>query len=104
LGRDRLDGGAGNDEIRGGFGHDTFVFNGGHDEIIDFDAGGGWWWWRRPGETIEISIEGVTTFEELEAVATQEGRDVVLTFSETDSLTLNRTWLAKLDESHFEFF
>lgn len=103
LGRDRLDGGAGNDEMRGGFGHDTFVFNGGHDEIIDFDAGGGWWWWRRPGETIEISIEGVTTFEELEAVATQEGRDVVLTFSETDSLTLNRTWLAELDESHFEF-
>ncbi|MEM8813061.1 MAG: Ig-like domain-containing protein [Pseudomonadota bacterium] len=104
FGKDRLDGGLGDDVMRGGFGRDTFVYNGGHDEIKDFDPGGGFFFFKRPGDKVELSVDGVSSFEEFEALAEQVGRDVVVTFSETDSLTFNRTKLSDLDDDDFAFF
>ncbi|MEM6489464.1 MAG: Ig-like domain-containing protein [Pseudomonadota bacterium] len=103
FGRDRLEGGAGDDGLRGGLGLDTFVYDGGHDTIYDFDPGGRFlFFFRRPGETVEIDIDGVSSFDDVEAVATQVGRNVVLTFSEDDTLTFAHTHLGALDDSHFD--
>ncbi|MEM6972892.1 MAG: Ig-like domain-containing protein [Pseudomonadota bacterium] len=98
FGDDRLDGGAGDDGLRGGIGVDTFVFNGGNDTILDFSAGG-----RRPGDLVEVDLEGVADFSDLEAVAVQDGRDLRFAFSEVDSLTFANTALADLDASVFDF-
>ncbi|MEM9782188.1 MAG: Ig-like domain-containing protein [Pseudomonadota bacterium] len=103
-GRDRLDGGAGDDGLRGGLGRDSFVYNGGDDIIHDFDPGGRFlFFFTRPGETVEIDIDGFSSFADLEAVAAQDGRDVRFAFSPEDSLTFADTHLAELNEAHFDF-
>ncbi|WP_170330681.1 Ig-like domain-containing protein [Ruegeria arenilitoris] len=102
-GNDVLDGGTGNDVLVGGWGVDTFVFNGGHDTIRDFEAGFDWWFWSAPGDQIAIDIEGIDSFGDLIANAVQDGWDTVISFNETDSLTLNNTWLSELDNDTFTF-
>ncbi|MEM7669052.1 MAG: Ig-like domain-containing protein, partial [Pseudomonadota bacterium] len=102
-GRDRLDGGAGNDSLRGGWGQDTFVYTGGRDRIEDFDEGFSFFWWRKPGDTIEIALDGFDSFSDLKAVASENGRNVDFVFSEQDVLTLARTDLDDLSASVFEF-
>lgn len=103
-GDDRLDGGEGDDNLRGGEGLDTFVYNGGADRIRDLEAT-----LQFDGdpdvfhEVIEIDIDGFSSFADIEEVAAQKGNHVVLTFSETDSLTLIRTDLADLSEANFDF-
>lgn len=73
------------------------------DTIRDFASGSGWWFWSRPGDQIVIDIEGVESFDALIANTLQTGRHTVITFSETDSLTLRNTWIAELQIDDFTF-
>lgn len=111
-GADRLEGGNGNDLIAGGLGddlliggrgQDTFIFDGGNDVIKDFDNGFDWWFWSRPGDTISIAIDGIEDFSDLLETASQQGRDTVFEFNETDSLTLKNTFVFFLDGDDFQF-
>jgi len=102
-GDDRLDGGPGDDGLMGGFGRDTFVYVGGSDVIRDFDPGRSGFLFSRPGETVEIDVAGFASFADLQAIATQDGRDVVLSFTPEDSLTFSRLALDALQESSFLF-
>lgn len=111
-GNDRLEGGSGNDILAGGggddlliggWGQDTFVFDGGNDVVKDFDPGFDWWFWSKPGDTVSISIDGIEDFDDLMATATQQGRNTVFEFSETDSLTLKNTFVFCLDGDDFQF-
>lgn len=103
AGNDLLDGGAGDDVLTGGWGVDTFVFNGGNDTIRDFDPGFDWWFWSKPGDQLVVDIDGVESFDDVIANAEQDGRNAVIEFSETDSLTLRNTWLYELDSDAFAF-
>ncbi|MDP5215962.1 Ig-like domain-containing protein [Ruegeria sp. 2205SS24-7] len=103
FGRDTLAGGEGNDVLTGGWGRESFVFDGGHDVIRDFDPGFDFFWWSRPGDSIVLDIEGVESFDDVLASASQNGRNTVLEFSEDDSLTLRNIWVAELDSDDFAF-
>ncbi|MEO1494166.1 MAG: Ig-like domain-containing protein [Pseudomonadota bacterium] len=103
FGRDRLEGGAGDDVMRGGFGRDTFVYSEGRDLILDFDEGFAFFFFSRPGDHLEISVDGIASFNDLSSVAVQNGRDLDFVFSETDVLTLARMELADLDADAFSF-
>ncbi|MEL6613960.1 MAG: calcium-binding protein, partial [Bacteroidota bacterium] len=103
FGEDVLVGGAGDDTLTGGWNRDTFVYDGGADEITDFSTGIRVFFFNLPGDMVEIDIDGVATFEDLEQVASQNGSDTVFAFSETDTLTLRNTSLASLDADDFTF-
>jgi Ca2+-binding RTX toxin-like protein len=95
-GNDNLAGRGGNDFIVGGNGNDTFVFtnNGGADQISDFDDFG--------NDLIQLSISGITTFAQVQAVMTQVGADVLIDFATTDIL-LTGTTLATVQADDFVF-
>jgi Ca2+-binding RTX toxin-like protein len=71
--QDVLDGGAGDDVLTGGQGRDLFIYSGGHDTITDFSRND------------ELELDG---FDLDDAEMTIVGDDIVYTFSEGDSLTL----------------
>ena len=102
-GNDVLSGGEGNDILTGGWGVDTFIFDGGHDTIRDFDPGFEWWFFSLPGDQITIDVEGVDSFEDLMALAEQDGRNIVIDINESDSLTLNNTRMSELESDMFAF-
>ena len=107
-GSDRLAGGQGTDELTGGYGDDTFVFGDGDgaDTIRDFSSGhlGWWWWWRQSqGDTIELDVTGVDTFQDVLAHASESNGDVVFDFGNNDILTLRNTRLTQLDDGDFLF-
>lgn len=95
-GDDRIAGGAGNDDIRGGLGDDTFYFGtgDGHDVIRGFD--------RQGDDLFVLSLEGIDSFDDVLAAASQERRGVELDFGD-DSLFLSGTRLSALDEGDFLF-
>lgn len=71
--RDVLDGGAGDDLLTGGQGRDLFIYSGGNDTITDFSRND------------ELELDGFDLDDaEMEVV----GNDIVYTFSEGNSLTL----------------
>jgi serralysin len=91
---DRLYGGAGDDMLYGGGGADTFVFkgDGGFDTIADFLNG---------QDKIAI-VSGVQpVVADIIAGAVQVGRDVVITLSDTETVTLQNFDLANLDARDF---
>ena len=92
-GDDVLSGGAGNDTLRGDGGADTFIFaeGGGNDRVIDFTSG-----------EDSISVSGIESFADLQALITQNGNDVRIQLSSTDSITLVGTQVADLSESDFD--
>ncbi len=95
-GADTLAGRGGNDYLDGGSANDIFVFtnNGGVDSVGDFDDFG--------DDTIQLSISGITTFSQVQAVMSQSGADVLIDFATTDIVLLNTT-LASMGADDFTF-
>ncbi len=95
-GADTLAGRGGNDYLDGGAANDIFVFtdNGGVDTIADFDDFG--------DDTIQLTISGITTFSQVQAVMTQSGADVLIDFATTDIVLVNTT-LASMGADDFTF-
>ncbi|MFM9864280.1 MAG: calcium-binding protein, partial [Micropepsaceae bacterium] len=96
AGTDTLAGRGGNDFLQGGNDNDIFVFadNGGIDSVADFDDFG--------DDTIQLSITGITTFAQVQAVMTQSGADVLIDFANTD-IILTSTTLASMGSDDFTF-
>lgn len=98
AGRDKIFGGAGNDEIAGGKGKDilfggrgddSFLFasGDGHDIIGDF----------RGNDTLVLAVDGISSFEDLAAVATDTRRGLELDFGSDGSIYLRRADLDDLE-------
>ncbi|WP_269586164.1 putative Ig domain-containing protein [Roseibium sp. Sym1] len=106
FGSDTLSGGAGNDRLWGGWGRDNFVYatGGGSDTIMDFETGLNWGWFRSRGDSISIDVNGINSFDDLMATASQDGRNVVFDFGNGDELVLAHTRLAALDKDAFTFY
>ncbi len=97
-GEDIILGGAGSDLLTGGGDADTFVYNenDGSDIITDYDRG---------EDMIDFSCSdiGIESFEDLLAITTQIGKDVVFNFGGNDLLTLRNTDLEDLSADMFVF-
>jgi hypothetical protein len=74
--------------FRSGFGQDT---------ITDFSAGQG------AGDVIEFYDGLIDDFAELQQMSTQVGSGVVITVDGSNSITLQNTVLAHLDQDDFRF-
>ena len=94
AGNDRLSGGAGDDRLAGGRGHDLFIFDtlGGHDVIIGFANG---------LDRLSLAGTGWTSAEDIIANAVQVDDDVVITLSDSQSITLADFELDRLDAKDF---
>ena len=105
-GTDTISGGAGNDILYGGGGVDTFNYNAGDgaDQIADFRVSRT----RRnsfiEGDQIGLNIEGIDSFEALIGTASQTQGGVLFDFGNGDSLFLQGTQLAALDQDQFSFY
>ncbi len=95
FGNDRLDGGAGNDVMTGSLGADDFVFATGRDRVTDFQ------------DNDQIVLNGsapIRNYGDLRANHMfQSGQDVLIYDGLGNSLLLEDTLLAQLDQSHFLF-
>ncbi|MBT9245147.1 hypothetical protein KM031_00900 [Gemmobacter fulvus] len=90
-GADMIFGGAGNDTMIGGSGADTFVLDlgTGDDRVMDF---------RDNVDTLSLSEDlGFTTAAEALEFASQNGRNVLFTFEDGDTLIINNMKLAALE-------
>ncbi|MEZ2144669.1 VCBS domain-containing protein [Bradyrhizobium sp. DN5] len=95
-GNDLINGGAGNDFLGGGFGADTFVYatGGGADTIGDF--------LQTQTDKIDLTgVAGVSSFAQVQALATQVGLNTVIDFGNGDSLTLSNVTLSNLTAADF---
>jgi Ca2+-binding RTX toxin-like protein len=104
-GGDLLQGGQGRDVLFGGRGRDTFRFEegDGNDVIYGFQPS------RsgrrsRPGDTLEISVDGIDSYAALMATAQQTWGGVLFDLGEGDQVFLAGTRLAALDEDQFTFY
>lgn len=96
-GNDTLIGGSGNDEMEGGGGKDVFVYSSGRDEISDFNL-------RDDTLSLDKSL-GIGSFSELlsKAKIVDDGEDVLFTFSNGKTLTLEDVDMKSLKAEHFGF-
>ncbi|MEO1600657.1 MAG: spondin domain-containing protein [Pseudomonadota bacterium] len=94
-GDDTLSGGTGDDLLIGAGGNDTFVFGTGDgiDTVFDF----------RAGDVVTLAVEGISSFADLEAVASDEGRLLSFDLGGGDELRFFGTDLADLSEGDFLF-
>lgn len=96
-GRDRLAGGDGDDFLLGGLGPDSFVFTkgGGADVVLDFER----------NDRIEIHGSEFQSFQSfLESNAPQQvGTDVVISFGQGDTITLENIAMKSLHSNNFLF-
>ncbi|MGL3111436.1 VCBS domain-containing protein [Bradyrhizobium sp. BR 1432] len=95
-GNDLINGGAGNDFLGGGLGADTFVYatGGGADTIGDF--------LQAQTDKIDLTgVAGVSSFAQVQALATQVGLNTVIDFGNGDSLTLSNVTLSNLTAADF---
>ncbi|SDJ01426.1 VCBS repeat-containing protein [Bradyrhizobium sp. Rc2d] len=95
-GNDLINGGAGNDFLGGGLGADTFVYatGGGADTIGDF--------LQAQTDKIDLTgVAGVSSFAQVQALATQVGLNTVIDFGNGDSLTLSSVTLSNLTAADF---
>ena len=105
-GDDVIYGGAGDDMLFGGAGLDTFHYRtgDGRDRIQDYQTPQA----RRrsfiAGDEIVLGVEGIESFEDLMAVASQEAGGVLFDFGNGDELFLAGTRLAALDQDKFSFY
>ncbi len=97
-GNDRLSGGTGNDELYGGGDADVFVFNRGDDvdEIFDMDF---------DEDRIDLSCSdfGIESFAQILAIASKDGKDVLLDFGNGDQLRIDKTDVDELTADAFIF-
>ena len=98
YGENVLQGNGGNDTLTGGYNNDTFVFrniglpNFGHDTITDF----------APGEDhLEITHSIFANYATLQQHMQQVGNDVVITYDDDNSITLQNVQMANLHASDF---
>jgi Spondin_N/RTX calcium-binding nonapeptide repeat (4 copies) len=94
-GDDLIAGGEGDDWIAGGAGADTFMFQGGdgNDEIAGFGK----------DDQIALNVEGVDSFEDVLAHATQRNSGVVIDFGDDGSIFLPGESLGRLSADHLLF-
>jgi Ca2+-binding RTX toxin-like protein len=94
-----LGGGAGDDRITGHGGADTFVFKSGDndDTVTDFQASG------KHHDIAALAFAGIDSFADLKTHMSQHGNDVVLTFDNGDSLTLQHLDMHDLTAADFVF-
>jgi len=96
---DTLAGGSGNDTLFGDAGNDTFLYNGGGlgvDTITDFTGG--------PGLGDVINVQTVfADFAAVQAAATQQGADTVITIDVSDKIVLANFNVGNLDPNDFLF-
>lgn len=90
IGSDTLNGGDGNDTMNGGSGSDTFVFSADHDsDVING--------FQNNIDTLDLrGVADIDTWADLLEVAEQVGNNVVITFEDDDSVTINNFTLANL--------
>jgi serralysin len=93
-GNDRLRGGCGDDTLTGGQGRDIFNIGRGADTITDFHHG---------EDIIALQRFGFGGFRQAMAHAEQSGRDVVFTFGDTATLTLEDINIHHLEADDFWF-
>ncbi len=99
---DLISGGTGSDLLTGGKGNDTFIFNTGDgaDTITDFEAHAPS---GRPGDIIQIDVDGINNYEQLMAAASEQDGGVLFAFGNGDQFFLQGTLLAALDNDSFTF-
>ncbi|WP_020180629.1 hypothetical protein [Methylopila sp. M107] len=99
-GRDVLNGGKGDDALFGGAGKDTYEFDGkkfGNDVIEGFSAGKG------KGDVIQFDDKVFDSFADVLGAAKEKGGNVVITISDTASVTLTGVGLDDLHRNDFIF-
>ena len=92
---DTITGSASNDFLSGGGGSNTFVFSPGKDVIIDFKATGS------NHDTLQFDGSIFANAADALAHATQVGKDVVITYDATDTVTLVGVHLNQLTLHRF---
>ena len=101
-GADWIYGGSGDDFLTGGAGNDTFMFdiegngqvNIGNDTITDFTD----------GDKIHISEGIFSDFDDLQDHMQQVGNDVVITYDDGNSITLQNTNIGSMHANDFLFY
>ncbi|MEW2914111.1 DUF4214 domain-containing protein [Leisingera sp. JC11] len=90
-GNDVLQGETGADLLEGGSGTDTFIYKTGYDQdlITDFQLG---------TDVLDLSEMGFGSQSELLSFATESGADVVFDFGNGDTLTVQNTTIAALQD------
>jgi Ca2+-binding RTX toxin-like protein len=99
-GNDTIEGREGNDTLSGGGGNDNFVFSDGDgaDVITDFLAGPG------IGDVIDLSgVSSVTNFDDVLALAADNGVNTVIDFGGGDVVTINNVLVSMLNSNDFSF-
>jgi Ca2+-binding RTX toxin-like protein len=105
-GDDVISGGQGNDRMFGGSGQDRFDFasGDGSDVIYGFQTPRGGRRFSMPGDELRLSIDGIDSFADLMAHASQSRGGVLLDLGGDDQIFLAGTRLAALDEDQFTFY
>ena len=104
-GNDTIEGGLGDDYLSGGRGGDTFVFTGGDgvDRLRDFGNGSGKHANYRGDDVLSLDVDGIDSFADVQAVATQLYFGTELDFGDEGSVLLYGISASSLSADDFVF-